>query len=109
VTVRVTDALGGGIPDVLVAFGGDDAGAFAPAGVRTDARGEATAVRTAGPTSTVGEVRVTTAVEPHETLLAVVRTAADSAATSPGPRVPGDVPDATAHDTARDTAREPRR
>jgi uncharacterized protein (TIGR02246 family) len=82
VTVRVTDALGGGIPDVLVSFGDDGAGLFAPAGVSTDARGEATAVRVAGADSTVGEVRVTPSIEPHEALLALVRTVvtADSAA-----------------------------
>ena len=86
VTVRVTDALGGGIPDVLVAFGGDDAGAFAPAGVRTDARGEATAYLTAAAEPSVGEVRVTTAIEPHEALLALVRTVVPGDTTSPDGR-----------------------
>ena len=87
VSVRVTDALGGGIPNVLVAFGGDGAGVFTPAGARTDARGEVTAYRTAGATESVGEVRVTTAIEPHEPLLALVRTVlsanGDTTATAP--------------------------
>ena len=92
VTVRVTDALGGGIPDVLVAFGGEDVGAFSPAGVRTDARGEATAYRTAGAEPSVGELRVTTAIEPRAPLLALVRTvvagAGDAAARTAGPGIP---------------------
>ena len=76
-TVRVTDALGGGIPDVLVAFAPDAAGGNVwPAGVRTNARGEAIAYRTAGAHEGVGEIRVTTAIAPEDALLATLTTVA---------------------------------
>jgi uncharacterized protein (TIGR02246 family) len=92
VTVRVTDALGGGIPDVLMAFGGDGAGLFAPAGVTTDARGEATAVRVAGTEASVGELRVTPAIEPHEALLSLVRTVLPGDSTVAGATAAGGIP-----------------
>ena len=73
VRVRVTDALGGGIPDVLVSFGvGRIAGTVAPAGVRTDAQGEASAVLVAGLETGTGELRATAAIEPNAPVLSAL-------------------------------------
>ena len=75
VTVRVTDALGGGIRDVLVSFATDrEAATVVPAVVRTNARGEAVAIRTARGVGG-GELRATAAVAPEDALVAAFTTA----------------------------------
>lgn len=75
VTVRVTDALGGGIRDVLVAFEADSAGGVVwPAAVRTNARGEATAYRSAPSHPGISELRATAAIAPEDALLTTLTT-----------------------------------